>query len=352
MQVAVLGLGYVGCITAAYLAYKGINVIGIDVHQEKVDLINSGKGTFKEDLVHELVSSAVSKGTLRATTNQSRALIESDVIFICVGTPSSQDGSQDLAALKICCAQVGDAIKNSTKFYTVVIRSTIPPGTIETKLIPILESSSGKKAFADFDICMNPEFMREGISVYDFIHPTRLVIGAKTNVSINVLKKIYRDVNAPLKVTDIKTAEFIKYVDNSFHALKVAYANEIASMCKDFGIDFKENTDDLRESPMLEIVKRLKDKGYNLIIYDANLSEKSTLPLNKIFIEQNFPTMFSHFCNNISELAKKSELIIIANRDPVYLDILDYLRDQHIILDCHGVVEAHEHKDRTTTLWR
>jgi len=215
MQVAVLGLGYVGCITAAYLAYKGINVIGIDVHQEKVDLINSGKGTFKEDLVHELVSSAVSKGTLRATTNQSRALIESDVIFICVGTPSSQDGSPDLAALKICCAQVGDAIKNSTKFYTVVIRSTIPPGTIETKLIPILESSSGKKAFADFDICMNPEFMREGISVYDFIHPTRLVIGAKTNVSINVLKKIYRDVNAPLKVTDIKTAEFIKYVDNS-----------------------------------------------------------------------------------------------------------------------------------------
>ena len=240
MKVSIIGLGYVGCTTAACLSYNGIDVVGVDIHQKKVDLINSGSGTFKEDLIHELIRTAVNNKHLRATIDEKEAILHSDVTFICVGTPSKPDGNVDLGALENTCVSVGSVLRLKNGFHTVVIRSTVPPGTTEKVLIPVLENTSKKKAFEDFDVCVNPEFMREGTSVHDFSYPSRTVIGAKTNKSVELLKKIYRNVKAPFVVTDIKTAEFIKYADNSFHALKVAYANEIASLCKTLNVNTKQ----------------------------------------------------------------------------------------------------------------
>jgi GDP-mannose 6-dehydrogenase len=240
MRIVVFGLGYVGCTTAACLAYREHSVIGVDIHQEKVDLIQSGKGTFKEEFVHELVHSAVNAGHLTATINHEQALQQADVVFLCIGTPSDKDGKADLTALQRVCSTIGTYLNKHNTFLTLVVRSTVPPGTTEDVLIPLLEKTSGKRAFIDFDVCVNPEFMREGTSVEDFNHPSRTIVGAKTREAAENLRKAYRHVKAPFVHTDIKTAEFIKYVDNSFHALKVAYANEIASICKKLSLNTKQ----------------------------------------------------------------------------------------------------------------
>jgi GDP-mannose 6-dehydrogenase len=237
-KISVFGLGYVGCVTAACLATEGHDIIGVDINRQKVDKINSGEPTVIEEGITPLIKRSVKNGKLRATMDVMDAIANSEISLICVGTPSNPDGSIDLSYIKRVCKDIGEVLA-SKKDHTVVIRSTIFPGSTENVLVPIIEDASKKKSGKDFGICVNPEFMREGSSVSDFYNPELIVIGS-IDKSGDHIQQIYDDIKkikAPLIRTDIKTAEFIKYVNNSFHALKVCFSNEIGRICKKLGID-------------------------------------------------------------------------------------------------------------------
>ena len=240
MNISVFGLGYVGSVTAACLAKNGHFTIGIDIKREKVDAINEGKSPVYEKGLDELINEGVADGKLKATVSVNEAIENSDISLICVGTPSNLDGSINLEHIKRVCRDIGRALKTKNKFHVVVIRSTTLPGTAENILIPIVERDSKKKNSSDFGVCGNPEFMREGHAIYDFYNPERIVIGAIDKDSGDLVERIYTGINAPIVRVDIKTAETIKYVDNTFHGMKVAFANEIGTLCKKLGIDGRE----------------------------------------------------------------------------------------------------------------
>jgi GDP-mannose 6-dehydrogenase len=240
MKISVFGLGYVGSVTAACLAKNGHFVIGVDIKQEKVDAINAGKSPVFEKGLDGLISEVVANGMLKATVSVKEAIEDTEISLICVGTPSNLDGSINLEHLKRVCCDIGRTLKTKSRFHVVVIRSTILPGTTESVLISILEDESGEKVSTDFGVCINPEFMREGQAIYDFYNPERIVIGATDKDSGDLVEKIYMGINAPVVQVDIKTAEIIKYVDNVFHGMKVAFANEIGTVCRMLGIDGRE----------------------------------------------------------------------------------------------------------------
>jgi len=240
MNISVFGLGYVGSVTAACLAKNGHFVIGVDIKREKVEAINEGKSPVFEKELNELISEVVATGKLKATVSVEEAIENSDISLICVGTPSNLDGSINLEHIKRVCSDIGKALKTKNDFHVVVVRSTILPGTTENILIPILERESGKKVFKDFGVCVNPEFMREGHAIYDFYNLERIVIGAIDKYSGDLVEKIYSEIKAPVIRVDVKTAEMIKYVDNVFHGMKVAFANEIGTLCKMLGINGRE----------------------------------------------------------------------------------------------------------------
>ena len=240
MNMSVFGLGYVGSVTAACLAKNGHFVIGVDIKREKVEAINEGKSPVFEKELNELISEVVATGKLKATVSVEEAIENSDISLICVGTPSNLDGSINLEHIKRVCSDIGKALKTKNDFHVVVVRSTILPGTTEGVLIPILERESGKKVFKDFGVCVNPEFMREGHAIYDFYNLERIVIGAIDKYSGDLVEKIYSEIKAPVIRVDVKTAEMIKYVDNVFHGMKVAFANEIGTLCKMLGINGRE----------------------------------------------------------------------------------------------------------------
>ncbi len=237
MRVSVFGLGYVGCVSAACLAKEGHDVVGVDVNPTKVEIINWGRSPIVEAGMSELIEEMVGAGRLRATTNTAEAVEASEVSLICVGTPSNPNGSLDLTYVKRVCENIGDALKEKARRHTVVIRSTMLPGTIEGVVVPTLEEHSGKKAGKDLGVCMNPEFLREGSSLKDFYAPPFTLIGADDPESAGIAGNLYSGIDAPLFVTALKTAEMVKYVCNCFHALKVGFANEIGNICKGLGID-------------------------------------------------------------------------------------------------------------------
>ena len=237
MNISVFGLGYVGSVTAACIAKNEHVVIGVDIKREKVDAINAGKTPVFEKGLDELIKAVVADGKLKATVSAKEAIENSDISLICVGTPSNLDGSINLEHLKRVCSEIGRALKVKNEFHVVVIRSTVLPGTTENVLKPILEDESAGK---DFGICVNPEFMREGQAIYDFYNPARIVIGANDKKSGDLAERIYLCINAPVARVDIRTAEIIKYVDNTFHGMKVSFANEVGSVCKKLGIDGRE----------------------------------------------------------------------------------------------------------------
>jgi GDP-mannose 6-dehydrogenase len=240
MNISVFGLGYVGSVTAACLAKNGHFVVGIDIKKEKVEMINEGKSSVFEKGLEDLIREVVASGKLKATISVDEAIENTEISLICVGTPSNLDGSINLEHIKRVCSDIGRTLKTKSKFHVVVIRSTIMPGTTENILIPLLERESGKKVFIDFGIGVNPEFMREGHAIYDFYNPERIIIGANDKDSSDLVEKIYFNINAPILRVDFKTAEMIKYVDNTFHGMKVTFANEIGSICKRLGVNGRE----------------------------------------------------------------------------------------------------------------
>ncbi len=240
MRLSIFGIGYVGCVSAACFAKSGHQVIGVDVNATKVGIINSGRSPIVEAGIDELIAEMVAAGRLRAVTCSCEAIRESDVSLVCVGTPSNANGSLNLKHVQHVCEEIGAALKNKKERHTVVIRSTMLPGTIESLVVPKLEEHSGKKAGQDFGVCINPEFLREGSSLKDFYAPPFTLIGADTEETASLVSSLYADIQAPLFVTELKTAEMVKYACNCFHALKVSFANEIGNICKAAGIDSHE----------------------------------------------------------------------------------------------------------------
>jgi GDP-mannose 6-dehydrogenase len=240
MKISIFGIGYVGCVSAACFAHAGHDVLGVDVNPTKVNIINSGKSPIVEPQMNELIHDVVKSGKLRALTDSMEAVKASDVSLVCVGTPSKPNGSLDLGHVARVCEEIGAALATKDTHHTIVIRSTMLPGSIETVAQPALEKTSRKKAGKDFGVCVNPEFLREGTSVKDFYAPPFTLIGADDEETAKIVSGLYANIDAPIFTTTIKTAEMVKYVCNCFHALKVSFANEIGNICKALELDSHE----------------------------------------------------------------------------------------------------------------
>jgi len=240
MKISIFGIGYVGCVSAACLAQAGHDVIGVDVNSTKVDIINSGASPIVEPQINELIHDVVNARKLSATTDSSQAVKATEISLVCVGTPSKPNGSLDLGHIRRVCEQIGAALADKSERHTVVIRSTMLPGSVESVVQTALESTSGKKAGKDFGLCVNPEFLREGTSLKDFYAPPFTLIGAGDDQTMAIVTRLYADIDAPVFTTSIKTAEMVKYVSNCFHALKVSFANAIGNICKELELDSHE----------------------------------------------------------------------------------------------------------------
>lgn len=231
-----IGTGYVGLVTAAGFAEKGHRVFCVDIVKEKVDLINAGKSPIYEEGLEPIIKKNIGKN-LFATTDLRKAVLDSEITFICVGTPSRKDGSLDTSYVEKACEEVGGVLRDKRGYHIVVVKSTVLPGTVDEKVIPLIEKFSGKKAGRDFGVANNPEFLREGVAVEDFMKPDRIVIGAIDERSSKIVESLYAEFNRPIYKTDLKTAEMIKYASNAFLATKISFINEIGNICKEKKID-------------------------------------------------------------------------------------------------------------------
>jgi GDP-mannose 6-dehydrogenase len=418
LKISVFGMGYVGTVSAGCLATDGHEVIGVDPVRTKVDLINAGQCPIIEEDIGEIIAAMVKSGRLRATTDQDEAIRQTELSFVCVGTPSQSNGNLDLTYIRRVCELIGRALKKKSTRHTVVIRSTILPGTMLQIVIPTLEEYSGKKAGADFGVCNNPEFLREGSAVRDFNSPPKTVIGQVDRESGDLLATLYSKLDAPFIRTDLETAEMVKYVDNSWHALKIGFSNEIGNLCKSLSLDahevmkifcqdkklnispaymtpgfafggsclpkdlralsykakshdlnlpimnailpsnelqvakglrlitetgqrkvgilgfsFKAGTDDLRESPMIEVIEHLIGKGYDLRIFDRNVNLASLVGANRDFILNRIPHISRLMVNSIDAILDHGQTVVIGNKDPEFQGILERLHEGQRLVD-------------------
>ena len=237
MKIAVFGLGYVGVVSAACLARDGHSVVGVDPNTLKVDLLRQAKSPIVEPGLEELIVAAVASGRLVAGSDPAAAVAQSDVLIVCVGTPGQPNGSLDLGYVRRVVQQIGEHLAGASAYKVVVIRSTLLPGSMQSVVIPILEEAARGKMGKDFGVCINPEFLREGSAIYDYDHPPKTVIGASDERATAIVRKLYAALGAPLILTDLRTAEMVKYIDNSWHALKITFANEVGRLCKAMAID-------------------------------------------------------------------------------------------------------------------
>lgn len=420
MNIAVMGLGYVGCVTAACLADKGHQIIGVDVNAKKVDALSAGKSPIIEPGLDELIKQGILDGKINATTDSEMAIENSDLVLICVGTPSKSNGALDLKYVENVCMEIGKVIRRKQSYVNVIVRSTILPGTAQSNLIPILEKESGGKAGEEFGFCINPEFIREGSTVNDFNNPPFTIIGELNEKSGSQASKLYDSIDAPLYRVSLGVAEIIKYASNAFHALKVVFANEIGNLCQAYGIDshavmdifvedtklnlspyylkpgfafggsclpkdlramlyaahqadvhppvlesilpsnyaqiekainsiqsigkrrigvlgisFKPNTDDLRESPAVELIERLIGKGFDLRLFDREVSLSKIHGSNLTYIEKSLPHIASLVRNSLSKVVAESEIVVVTKKlsEADNIDLLGNLRSEQYIID-------------------
>lgn len=319
MKLSVIGLGYVGCVSAACFAKAGHEVVGVDVNPLKVQIINDGHSPIIEPGIDEMISQSVSEKRLRATTDTAEAVLESDLSLICVGTPSNQNGSLDLTYIRRACQQIAEALKQTGRYHTIVTRSTMLPGTIESVVVPTLEEYSGKKAGQDFGIAINPEFLREGSSIFDFYHPPFTLIGSDNETASGIIRALYQHLDAPVITVGVKEAEMIKYTCNSFHALKVAFANEIGNLCKSLGADSHKVMEIFCNDTKLNLSSAYLKPGFafggsclpkdlRAITYKAKEMDvespllNSILPSNKLQIERAVDMVLRSGCRSVGVL--------------------------------------------------
>ncbi len=237
MRISVFGLGYVGIVSAACLARDGHRVIGVDPQPEKVAMVRDGRSPIIEKGVGELIAEAVRDGRLTAATSAAEAVAQSDLSLVCVGTPSRRNGSLDTGAVERVCEEIGSAMPSKDTPHLVVIRSTILPGTMRGLVIPALERAAGMPVGDRLQVANNPEFLRESTAVYDYDNPPKTVVGAADPATAAAVLSLYEDLPGPKIATELETAELVKYTDNAWHAVKVAFANEVGNIAKAAGVD-------------------------------------------------------------------------------------------------------------------
>jgi GDP-mannose 6-dehydrogenase len=262
MRIAVFGLGYVGCVTGACLSKMGHEVTGVDVSSQKVAMIQAGESPVLEKGLAPMIARAVKGKCLRATLDAPMAIARSDLSLVCVGTPARKDGAVNLDFVIRASREIGAALRSRGHFHTIVFRSTVPPGTTEEILIPELERASRKKAGRDFGVCFHPEFLREGNSVQDFLRPPKTVIGAREAKSARAPAELWRLIKAPMYLCSIRVAEMSKYADNTFHALKVCFANEIGVLAKSVSADSREVMEIFSSDTKLNISRLYLSPGF------------------------------------------------------------------------------------------
>jgi len=243
MRVSVFGLGYVGSVSAASFAADGHHVVGVDVNPDKVAAINAGRSPIVEPGLEDALGRAVAEGRLRATTETADAIAHSDVSLLCVGTPSRRNGSLELNYLERVSEEIGAVLAGRSDYHVVVVRSTVLPGTTHSVVIPALEKTSGKKYGEGFGVSVNPEFLREGTALKDFRKPPLTLVGHNHAADASGTIALYQAIDAPLVSTSIRVAEMMKYTSNTWHALKVCFANEIGNLCKRLDVDSHEVMD-------------------------------------------------------------------------------------------------------------
>src|SRR4029078_13560062 len=243
MNVSVCGIGYVGSVSAASFAADGHTVVGVDANPDKAASLNGAPTPIVEKGLDELIRSASANKSLRATTSTDEAIQATDLSLLCVGTPSGKNGSLDLSYLERVCEQIGSALKNKESYHVIVVRSTVLPGTTHEVVLPTIEKASGKKYGTGFGVTVNPEFLREGTAIHDFRNPPLTLVGHNYKSDAQPTEALYAKVDAPLVNTSVRTAEMIKYASNTWHALKVCFANEIGNLCKRLEIDSHEVMD-------------------------------------------------------------------------------------------------------------
>jgi len=415
MNISIFGLGYVGCVSLGCLAKNGHQVIGVDVNQIKVEQINAGKATIIETEIDQIVAEQRSLGKIEATTSALEGVLKSEISIIAVGTPSSDRGHLNLNYIFNVAELIGEALKQKTVFHIIAIRSTIMPGTCD-KFADIVEQASGKKRNIHFAIVDNPEFLREGTAVQDYYNPPLTLIGSDNKEAAEKLAGLYRQLPAEVIITDLKVAEIMKYINNTYHALKISFGNEVGNICAELGIDshevmnifckdkqlnispyyfkpgfayggsclpkdlkglqtlahdlylsvpvidsigktneiqikravkmiykywnkklgflglsFKEGTDDLRNSPAVEIIEALLGKGCDISIYDSNINLSLLTGTNKEFIDSKIPHLASLMVDSSEEILKNCDVIIVNTKEKEFIEILSNPTDKVII---------------------
>jgi len=429
LPVSVFGLGYVGCVSAACLAARGHFVIGVDVNPTKIEFLRQGQSPVVEERIAELTAEVVRAGRLTVTTDPAEAVLGSDISMVCVGTPSAAGGGLSTRYLESVSEEIGAALACKDGWHVVVFRSTMVPGTCEKILIPVLERASGKRAGVDFGVCVNPEFLREGTSVWDFENPPKTVVGESDERSGSAVMGMYEGLGGPRFRVPIVVAEMTKYVDNSFHALKVTFANEIGALCATLGLDshavmdifladtklnvsaaylrpgfafggsclpkdvralihtarkhdlelpvltnvlvsnemqirrvvdsivalgkrkigvfglaFKSGTDDLRESPLVELAERLIGKGFDVRIYDANVALSKLMGANRAYLDEHVPHIGQLLTGEIDAVLEHGEVFVAGTKDPGVVTAIDSLREDRIVIDLVRLPGAEERR--------
>lgn len=313
MKLSIFGLGYVGCVSAACFAKEGHEVIGVDVNPTKTEIINDGRSPIVEAGIGELIEQMVQVGRLRATTNTNDAILNSEVSLICVGTPSNPNGSLDLKYVKRVAEEIGECLKQKPSRHTVIVRSTMLPGTISEVVTLALEEASGKVAGTDFGICINPEFLREGTSLKDFYAPPFTLIGADDEQTTSIVKELYNGIDAPLFATSVKTAEMVKYVCNCFHALKVSFANEIGNICKAVNVDSHEVMDIFCQDTKLNLSPYYLKPGF---AFGGSCLPKDLRAINYKAkqLDVDVPVLGAILPSNRQQIERAVEMVLATNK--------------------------------------
>ncbi|MPY82680.1 MAG: nucleotide sugar dehydrogenase [Actinophytocola sp.] len=416
MKISVFGLGYVGCVSAACLASRGHEVVGVDINPRKVDMIAQGNAPVVEERIGELTAEVVGTGALRATVDVDEAIGATEMSLVCVGTPSGPNGSLSTAYLERVATQIGWALGEHSHRHTVVFRSTMLPGSCESLLIPTLEKASGRSAGIDFGVAVNPEFLREGSSVADFFSPPKTVIGEYDTASGDPVAELYQGIPGDVFRVPLAVAEMTKYADNAFHGVKIGFANEIGAISRALGLDshavmdvfladrklnispaylrpgfafggsclpkdlrglvyaarsadvsvpllshvltsneehlrrafdliaatgrrkiglfglsFKPGTDDLRESPLVDLAERLLGKGYDLRIYDPTVTLSRLMGANRAYIEDRLPHLSELLSASAADVMAHAEVCVIGSTGEDVIAALDDAGERPII---------------------
>jgi GDP-mannose 6-dehydrogenase len=236
-RISIFGLGYVGAVSLACLARDGHEMVGVDIDPNKLELLRKGQAPIVETGIQELTRNVMRDGKVQVTDSVRQAILATDISFVCVGTPASPNGNQDLTAIKRIAEQIGAVLREKDTRHVIVIRSTVRPGTVEEVIQPVVEAASGLVAGRDFSLCFQPEFLREGTSIHDYDHPPLTLVGANDDYAVEVLRSIFGHLPCEFVSTSVRTAEMLKYACNAFHALKVTFANEIGRISQAVGVD-------------------------------------------------------------------------------------------------------------------